>query len=117
MVNATYLTFTPTGTNPLSLPLLKQSSPKNSSPVKRARSRSPTTLGRQSSPALPLGSNNNRQPASSAPPSSLPPSSPPQPFSDLDESGVEDDGIRTGEEGEEEEEGEGEDLFGDAMGE
>lgn len=73
-----------------------------------------------SGPAIPRNSN-----ASSAPPSSLPPSSPPQPFSsDLDgeisdiDGGVQDLDTETdgdGEAGQDDEEGDAEDLFDDNM--
>lgn len=99
------------------LSTLVQSQPPSSA-QKRPRSRSPS---RQSSPAGPLlitsvGNSRDRDTTPPiAPASSLPGSSPPGFFSDIDDDGIEDEGVET--EGDGEEEGEGEDLFDENMGE
>ena len=93
----------------------RQSAPPSSA-QKRARSPSPR---RQSSPTGPIdeqprAAGRDGMPTSSAPPSSLPASSPPAGFSDFDDDGVE-DGIPL--DVTDAEDGDGEDLFGDEMGE
>ncbi|SCZ94399.1 BZ3500_MvSof-1268-A1-R1_Chr12-2g03873 [Microbotryum saponariae] len=81
-----------------------------SSAQKRGRSPSPI---RQSSPTGPIEARAGSPPPSSAPPSSLPASSPPPGFSDFDDD-VEEDGIPL--DITDGEEGDGEDLFGEEMG-
>lgn len=92
-----------------------QSNPPSSA---QKRGRSPSPNGRALvAGAAGVGAGGGGSPSSSAPPSSLPGSSPPAGFSDIDDDGVEENDVRTDEEGDGDGVEDGEDLFGDNLNE